>query len=157
MRANRREDLRLITGRGRYTSDWNLPGQLHAAFLRSDRAHAEIVSINTAAALKRRGVVAIFTGADAVAAGYTRFPLMANFTNRKGATLLKPDRPVLAHGKVRFVGEAVALVVAESALAAQDALDAIEVEYRDLPACSHRRRRVGAGRTAVACGRARAI
>ena len=132
--ANRREDLRLITGRGRYASDWNLPGQLHAAFLRSDRAHAEIVSINAAPALNRPGVVAVLTGADAVAAGYTQFPLLAKFTNRNGATLLKPDRPVLATDKVRFVGEAVALVVAESAPAAQDALDAIEVEYRDLPA-----------------------
>ena len=61
-KANRREDLRLITGRGRYTSDWNLPGQLHAAFLRSDRAHADIVSVNTAPALKRPGVVAVLTG-----------------------------------------------------------------------------------------------
>ncbi|MBI4191967.1 MAG: xanthine dehydrogenase family protein molybdopterin-binding subunit [Betaproteobacteria bacterium] len=135
--ASRREDLRLITGRGRYASDWNLPGQLHAAFLRSDRAHAEIVSVNAAPALERPGVVAVFTGADAIAAGYTRFPLMANFTNRKGASLLKPERPVLAHGKVRFVGEAVALVVAESALAAHDALDAIEIEYRELSASVH--------------------
>ena len=132
--ANRREDLRLITGRGRYSSDWNLPRQLHAAFFRSDRAHAEIVSLNTAAALTRPGVAAVFTGSDALAAGYVRFPLMSNFVNRKGGTPIKTDRPVLAHGKVRFVGEVVALVVAESAAAAQDALDAIEIEYRDLPA-----------------------
>ena len=134
--GNRREDLRLITGRGRYASDWNLPGQLHAAFLRSDRAHAEIASINAAPALKRTGVKAVFTGADAVAAGYTRFPLMSNFTNRKGASLLKPDRPVLATDKLRFVGEPVAMVVADSAPAAQDALDAIEVEYRELSAAT---------------------
>ena len=133
-KGNRREDLRLITGRGHYTSDWNLPGQLHAAFLRSDHAHAEIVAINAAPALKRPGVKAIFTGEDAVAAGYTRFPMTSNFTSRKGGSVLKPDRPVLAHGKVRFAGEAVALVVADSALAAQDALDAIEIEYRELPA-----------------------
>ena len=132
--GNRREDLRLITGRGRYTSDWNLPGQLHAAFLRSDHAHAEIVAINIAPALKRAGVKTVFTGEDAVAAGFTRFPLTSNFTNRKGASVLKPDRPVLAQGKVRFAGEAVALVVAESALAAHDALDAIEIEYRELSA-----------------------
>ena len=131
--GNRREDLRLITGRGCYTSDWNLPGQLHAAFVRSDRAHAEIVSINVAPALKRPGVSAVFTGADAIAAGYVRFPLMANFTNRKGVSLLKPERPVLAHKKVRFVGDAVALIVADSALAAHDAIDAVEVDYLDLP------------------------
>jgi carbon-monoxide dehydrogenase large subunit len=132
--ANRREDLRLITGQGRYSADWNLPGQLHACFLRSDRAHAEIVSINAEPALERRGVVAVFTGADAVAAGYTQFPSLMTFTGRGGAAILKPERPVLAAGKVRFVGETVAMVVAESALAAQDALDAIEIEYRDLPA-----------------------
>jgi aerobic carbon-monoxide dehydrogenase large subunit len=131
--ASRREDLRLITGRGKYVADINLPGQLHAGFLRSDRAHAEIVSIDASPALKRPGVVAVFTGADAMAAGYKQFPNMMTFTNRAGGTILKPDRPVLADGKVRFVGEAVAMVVAESALAAQDALDFIEVEYRDLP------------------------
>jgi len=131
--ANRREDLRLITGRGRYTADWSLPGQLHACFLRSDRAHAEIVSIDARPALARPGVVAVFTGADAVAAGYTQFPNLMSFTGRGGTTILKPERPVLAAGKVRYVGETVAMVVAESALAAQDALDAIEIEYKDLP------------------------
>ena len=131
--ANRREDLRLITGRGRYVADSNLPGQLHACCLRADRAHAEIETVNAEPALKRRGVVAVFTGADAIAADYKQFPNMMTFTNASGATILKPDRPVLAHGKVRFVGEAVAMVVAESARAALDALDAIEVVYRDLP------------------------
>ena len=132
-KGNRREDLRLITGRGLYTSDWNLPMQLHAGFLRTDHAHADIVSINAAPALKRPGVVAVFTGDDAVAAGYTNFPDTLKFKNRKGETPLKTGRPVLAVGKVRHVGEAVALVIAETALAAQDALDAIEIEYRDLP------------------------
>lgn len=132
--GSRREDLRLITGQGRYSADFNLPGQLHAAFLRSDRAHAEIVHVNTAAALKRPGVVAIFTGEDAVAAGYVQLPHQMNFTNRAGAGILKPERPVLAYGKVRYVGEAVAMVVAETALAAQDALEAIQVGYRDLDA-----------------------
>jgi len=131
--ASRREDLRLITGRGRYAADWNLPGQLHACFLRSDRAHAEIVALNVEPALACRGVVAVFTGVDAVAAGYTRFPALLTFTGRGGSTLLQTERPVLAAGKVRFVGEAVAMVVAESALAAQDALGAIEIEYNDLP------------------------
>ena len=131
--ANRREDLRLITGRGRYSSDMNLPGQLHAAFLRSDHAHAEIVSIDTASALKRPGAVAVLTGDDALAAGYKHFPNLLTFTNKAGASLIKPQRPVLAHGRVRFVGETVAMVVAHSAAEARDALDAIEVEYRDLP------------------------
>ena len=131
--ANRREDPRLITGRGRYAADWNLPGQLHASFLRSDRAHAEIVSLDFAPALECRGVVAVYTGADAIAAGYTQFPNLMTFKGRGGAAILKPGRPVLAAGKVRYVGEAVAMVVADSALAAQDALGAIAIEYRDLP------------------------
>ncbi len=132
--ANRREDLRLITGRGRYAADWNLPGQLYACFLRADRAHAEIALIDTGTALKRPGVVAVLTGTDAVAAGYTQFPSLIAFKGRNGAPILKTERPVLATSKVRFVGEAVAMVVAESELAARDALDAIEIEYRDLPA-----------------------
>jgi carbon-monoxide dehydrogenase large subunit len=131
--GNRREDLRLITGRGRYSSDMNLPGQLYASFLRSDHAHAEIVSIDATPALKRPGVVAVLTGADAMAAGYTQFPNLMTFTNRAGAGILRPERPVLAHGRVRFVGETVAMVVAESAAAAQDAVEAINVEYRELP------------------------
>ena len=103
--AQRREDLRLITGRGRYTADVNLPGQLHAAFLRADRAHAQIVSIDTAPALAHPGVVAVLTGADALAAQYTQFPNLMAFTGRNGAQILKPERPVLATTAVRYVGE----------------------------------------------------
>ncbi|NBR30356.1 MAG: hypothetical protein EBT83_18420, partial [Betaproteobacteria bacterium] len=131
--ANRREDLRLITGRGRYASDMNLPGQLHAGFLRSDRAHARIVSIDTATAMRHPGVVAVYTGADAVAAGYTQFPNMMSFTGPNGETIIKPPRPVIAHGTVRFAGEPVAMVVAESALAARDAFAAIDIQYEELP------------------------
>ncbi|MDB5811916.1 MAG: Carbon-monoxide dehydrogenase large subunit [Betaproteobacteria bacterium] len=132
--ANRREDRRLITGSGRYTADINLPGQLHGAFLRADRAHAQIVSINVKPALARAGVVGVFTGVDAVAAQYTHFPNLMAFAGRNGAQILKTERPVLATNAVRHVGEVIALVVAESALAAQDALDAIEIDYKDLPA-----------------------
>src|SRR3954467_4730368 len=132
--ANRREDLRLITGRGRYTADINLPNQLHAAFLRADRAHAQIVSIDTKPALARPGVVAVFTGADAVDARYTQFPNLMAFAGRNGGQILKPERPVLATDAVRYVGETIAMVVAESPLAAQDALDAIAIEYEDLGA-----------------------
>ncbi len=132
--ANRREDLRLITGRGCYVADINLPGQLHAAFVRADRAHAQIVSINAEPALKRLGVVAVFTGADAVEAGYTQFPNLMSFAGRNGGQILKPARPVLATDAVRYVGETIAMVVADSALAAQDAIDAIEIVYRDLSA-----------------------
>jgi carbon-monoxide dehydrogenase large subunit len=128
----RREDERLVTGRGRYAADWNLPGQLHACFLRSDRAHAEIVSIDASRARAAPGVVAVFTGEDM--AGYRTAPSLVKAPGRGGMTIKVPHRGVLAQGRVRFVGQEVALVVAKTALAAQDAVEAIEVEYRDLPA-----------------------
>src|SRR5688572_26655387 len=131
--VGRVEDARLTTGAGRYAADWKLPGQLYACFLRSDRAHAEIVSINAAAALKHRGVRRVFTGEDAVRAGYTRQMHTLTFPGKGGMQTRSPERPVLAHGKVRYVGEALAMVVADSAAAAQDALELIEVTYRDLP------------------------
>jgi aerobic carbon-monoxide dehydrogenase large subunit len=131
--VSRFEDLRLITGAGTYASDWNLPGQLHAFFLRSDHAHAKIVSLNTAAARKHPGVAGIYTGEDAVRSGYVRSATFLNFKGKDGMEGRIPERPVLAHGRVRFVGEPVALLVADSALVAQDAAELIEIEYEDLP------------------------
>src|SRR2546422_4554859 len=130
----RREDLRLVTGQGKSTSDWNLPGQLYGSFLRSDRAHAEIVSLDTAPARASSGVVAVFTGADTARAGFKSTPQLARYPGRGGATIKVPQRDGLANGRVRLVGQEVALVVAKTALAAQDAAEKIEVEYRDLPA-----------------------
>ncbi len=132
--ANRVEDMRLITGAGKYAADWNAPGQLYGHFVRSDRAHAAIASLNTAPALEFPGVKRVFTGADAVQAGYTKAPHALTFPGRNGMQARAPDRPVLAHGTVRFVGEALALVVADSAAAAQDAAERVEVQYRDLDA-----------------------
>lgn len=130
--AGRREDARLLTGAGRYTADWNLSGQAHAAFLRSDHAHAEILSVEIAAASALPGVVAILTGEDAVAAGYDKCHVVMPVPGRDGPIKV-PARPVLAHGRVRYVGEPVALVVAETAAQAMDAAEAIEVRYRALP------------------------
>jgi len=130
----RREDDRLLTGQGRYTSDWNLPGQLHACFLRSDRAHAEIVSLSKDEALRSPGVVAVFTGEDTTAAGFKSAPPLVKYPGRGGSALKVPQRDVLANGRVRFVGQEVALVVAEHPHAAQDAAERIAVEYRELPA-----------------------
>ena len=135
--VGRVEDARLTTGAGQYAADWNLPGQLYACFLRSDRAHAEIVSINTAKAVKYPGVKRILTGADAVAAGYVKPLHTLTFPGKGGMQTRAPERPALAHRKVRFVGEAVAMVVAHTAAAAQDAAELIEVEYRDLPPAIH--------------------
>ena len=130
------EDRRLITGTGKYAADWNAHGQLYGYFVRSDRAHAQIVSVNTVQALGSPGVVSVLTGADAVSAGYTPAPAsLSFFSGRSGAAMPVPDRPALAYGKVRFVGEAVALIVATSAAAAQDAAELVEIEYRNL-ACA---------------------
>jgi carbon-monoxide dehydrogenase large subunit len=133
---SRREDQRLTTGHGRYTADWNLPAQLYAVFLRADRAHAEIVRLDAAGALAHPGVHAVLTGDDARAAGFKSLPNVVNFPGKDGQAMLKPVHPVLAQGRVRFVGEAVAMVVAESAAIAEDARDLIDIEYRDLPAAA---------------------
>jgi carbon-monoxide dehydrogenase large subunit len=128
----RLEDDRMLTGRGRYVSDWNLPGQAHGHFLRSDRAHARIVSIDKAPALASPGVLAVFTGEDLNE--LKSLPAALPAKGRGGSELINPGRPALAQGRVRFAGDAVALVVAETAVAAQDAAELVGVEYRDLPA-----------------------
>ncbi|MFN9488890.1 MAG: xanthine dehydrogenase family protein molybdopterin-binding subunit [Betaproteobacteria bacterium] len=130
---SRLEDLRLIKGEGRYAADWNLPNQVHAAFLRADRAHAKIVSISTAAARKAKGVLGVFTGEDAVKAGYVKPLSFLTFAGKDGKKANIPERPALTADRVRFVGDLVAMVVAETALQAQDALELIEVDYEELP------------------------
>ncbi|MDH3435883.1 MAG: xanthine dehydrogenase family protein molybdopterin-binding subunit, partial [Betaproteobacteria bacterium] len=132
--GGRLEDFRLVTGAGMYTADWNLPGQLHACFVRSDRAHAEIVSIDVSRARQHAGVERVYTGEDALRAGYDKFLVIVNWPGRGGEHIKKPARPSLAVGKVRHVGDAVAMIVADSPLAAQDAAELVTVEYRELPA-----------------------
>ena len=129
----RREDLRLITGQGRYTSDYNLPNQLHTVFLRADHAQAHIVRIDASKALKQSGVVAVYTGADTAEAGFKSLPNPVGFPGRGGMAMQKPFFPVLATTHVHYVGECVAMIIAETAAIAEDARDLIEVEYRDLP------------------------
>ncbi len=130
----RLEDARMLTGRGRYVSDWQLPGQAHGWFVRSDRSHAEILGIEKETALKMPGVIAVLTGEDIEAAGLKPLPAAAPMKGRGGADQLVPRRPALAQGRVRYVGDPVALVVAETAAQAQDAAEAVMVEYRELPA-----------------------
>src|SRR5690349_2312385 len=129
----RREDARLLIGGGRYTADWNLPGQLYAFFLRSDRAHADILSIDTRAASAHKGVRVVLTGADYIASGWKSLPGGVPYEGVGGQKQKKPFWPALAHGKVHYVGQPVALVVADSLALAQDASEDIAVEYRDLP------------------------
>ncbi len=130
----RLEDARMLTGRGRYVSDWNLPGQAYGCFMRSDRPHARIVSIDASVALSMPGVISVLTGEDALAAGYKPMPAYAPMKGRNGTDLLIPPRPTLANGRVRYVGEPIAMVVAETAVQAQDAAEALLVDYEELPA-----------------------
>ena len=95
----RREDLRLLTGNGKYTSDWDLPGQVHGAFLRSDRAHAAIKSIDTSGALALPGVIAVLTGEDLVSDGWQSPQPMQLPPGKDGFNLIVPYRPALAHGR----------------------------------------------------------
>ena len=130
----RLEDYRMLTGRGRYVSDWNLPGQAYGHFLRSDRAHAKIVSIQKEEALEKPGVIAVFTGQELVDAGLKPIPAAAPFKWKDGSAQRLAQRPSLAHEVVRHVGEPLALIVAETAVQAQDAAEAVMVEYEDLTA-----------------------
>ena len=140
----RREDGRLVTGAGRYTADWDKPGQAHAAFLRADRAHARIVRLDTGAARSAPGVLAVLTGDDMETAGYTRGQAFMLFKGPAGP-LLSPRSAALAQERVRFVGEPVALVVAETAHAAQDAAELIAVEYDMLDAVTDPRAALAPG------------
>jgi aerobic carbon-monoxide dehydrogenase large subunit len=131
--SGRREDYRLLTGQGRYTNDVNLPGQLHAAFRRSDRAHAVLRSVDKTAAESAPGVVAVLIGADLPHHAFHELPPIVPFPGRGGQPCLVPARPVLARERVRFVGEEVALVIADTRAAAIDAAELVDVQYEDLP------------------------
>ncbi|GED17372.1 xanthine dehydrogenase family protein molybdopterin-binding subunit [Aneurinibacillus migulanus] len=129
-RIKRKEDPKLITGNGNFTDDIKLPGMLYAAFLRSTHAHARIKRIDVSQAVKHPGVVAIYTGGDLVG----RMKSVPTSWYVPGCNLKAKDRSPLAVDKVLYVGEGVAMVVAEDRYAAYDALDAIEVEYEELKA-----------------------
>lgn len=129
----RREDERYLTGKGRYTADWNLPGQLYAYVLRADRAHAKILGIDAAAAGTLSGVHLVLTGADLVESGWKSLQGGVSYEGIGAQKMRKPFWPALAHARVHYVGEPLALVVADSAVLAQDAAEEIAVEYRDLP------------------------
>ena len=124
----RREDPRLITGLSHYVDDIKLVNTLHCVFLRSDYAHAEIKSINAEAAKNLPGVIEVITGED-LQGKVGGIPCGAEIPDLK-----VPDHPALAVGRVRFVGEPIAAVVATDDYVARDALDLIEVEYEELPA-----------------------
>ena len=127
------EAPRLIQGLGRYADDIKLDRQSYAAFLRSPHAHADIVSIDTARAARMPGVVAILTGEDWADDGMGPVGGLSPTKRRDGAPLFRPPRPGLTRDRVRHVGQAIALVVAETPHQAKDAVEAIEVQYSPLP------------------------
>jgi carbon-monoxide dehydrogenase large subunit len=131
--VRRIEDKPLLTGAGQFTDDFTLPGQTYLSFLRSPRPHARIVSIETGRARALPGGLAVLTGEDLVKAGAKALVVNLPFKRPDGSPLASPPRPLLAVDHVRFVGEAVAAVVAESLAAVNDALESIDVVYEDLP------------------------
>ena len=129
--VKRKEDSQLLRGQGRYTDDINLPKQAYAYMLRSSVAHGRIKSINTDAARKMKGVLAVYTGEDVKSYGTIQSGLP--FKSRDGSDMKKPGRAMLPTDKVRFVGDPVACVVAETLLQAKDAAEAIELDIEALP------------------------
>ena len=130
--VRRKEDKRFLTGSGRYTADISRPGQLHVHFVRSVHAHANIKAIRTAAAEKADGVVAVFTG-EHVAADGIGGPICGwVVTNRDGSPTNEPPHPILANGKVNYVGDHVVAVIAESLEQAMNAAELVEIDYEVL-------------------------
>ena len=127
--VTRKEDFRFLTGQGSYTDDISRPNQVHAVFVRSVMAHANLRSVDAGAARAMPGVVAVFTGDDLEGVGGVPCGFAPD-----GGPMNEPPRPVLAQGKVRFVGDMIAMVIAETPEQARDAAEAVEVDYDELPA-----------------------
>ena len=132
--VSRFEDPRLVRGDGRYTDDIKLPGLAHSVVLRSPHAHAKIKSIDTAAAKSAPGVLAVLTSADIKAAGYGDLPVPGGLKRRDGSPMYRPRYPILVEDRVRWIGDSVAFVVAETVAQALDAAEMITVDYEELPA-----------------------
>jgi carbon-monoxide dehydrogenase large subunit len=132
--VSRMEDPTLLRGKGSYTDDQNLPGQAYAVMVRSKIAHGILKGIDSTAAAKMPGVLAILTYADLEAAGFGPMKCGVNFPQRDGSPMKTPPRHSLAKDRVRYVGEVVACVVAETAVQAKDAAEIVEPEIDELPA-----------------------
>ena len=130
--TRRREDARFLLGSGRYSDDIVLLNQTYAVFARSEVANGIIKTINTSEAEKMPGVIAVFTGDDFVDVGGNPAGWLIN--SRDGEPMKEPKRPVLAHGKVRHVGDAYAAVIAETEQQARDAAEKINADIMELPA-----------------------
>lgn len=132
--VRRKEDYRFLTGAGQYTDDVVLAAQAHAVFVRSPHAHARINAIDISVAQAALGVLGVFTGADVAAAGINGLPCGWLITSTDGQPMKEPPHPILAQGKVRYVGDHVAMVVAETLQQARDAAELVSVDYEVLDA-----------------------
>ena len=132
--VTRSEDPRHLTGGGEYTDDTNVDGQVYARFVRSPVGHGDINSIDASAASSMPGVLAVYTAADLVADGIGNIPSGLPLKNRDGSGYYVPPRTGLSQGRVRHVGEPIAVVIAETAAQAQDAAEAVAVDISPLPA-----------------------
>jgi aerobic carbon-monoxide dehydrogenase large subunit len=130
----RKEDDTLVRGKGKYTDDLNLPRQAHAVIVRSTHPHGVLKQIDTTEAKAMPGVLGIWTGEDMVAAGYGNFVSRMPLKSKDGSALLQSNKPILAVGKVRFVGDPIAVVVAETLAQAKDAAEAVALDIDSLPA-----------------------
>src|SRR6201985_140418 len=133
--VRRKEDFRFITGKGRYTDDINRPGQAYAYFVRSPHAHAKIVGIDKSAAEAAPGVVAVLTGDDMAADKIGGLICGWMIHSKDGSPMKAGPHPALAQGKVRYVGDHVAVVIADTYAQAKDAAEKVVVTYDVLPAC----------------------
>ena len=132
--VRRKEDDTLVRGKGKYTDDFNLPRQAYAWIVRSSHAHGVIRGINTEAAKAMPGVLGVWSGTDLVAAGYGPFTCALPLKSRDGTPLYQTNRTALMTDKVRYVGDPIAFVVAETLMQARDAAEAVEVDIDALPA-----------------------
>jgi aerobic carbon-monoxide dehydrogenase large subunit len=132
--VRRKEDQRFVTGKGHYTDDVNRPGQCYAYFLRSPHAHARIKTIDGAAAAKMPGVLAVLTGAALAGDKIGNLICGWMITSKDGTQMKMAPHPALAHGKANHVGDAVAVILAETLAQARDAAEKVDIGYEPLPA-----------------------
>jgi carbon-monoxide dehydrogenase large subunit len=147
--VSRFEDPRLLRGEGRYINDVTLPGQAYAVFLRSPHAHARIRKVDAAPAIAAPGVLAVFTGEDVARDGLGTIPTLLQRKRPDGSPMFAPPHPGLARGRARFVGDPVAMIVAQTLDQARDAAERVDIDYEILPSVTESAAAVERGAPAV--------
>lgn len=147
--ALRSEDVPLVTGHGQFTDDLNVRDQVYAAFVRAQFGHATISNVDVAQARSMPGVIGIFTGQDLLNDGLGSIPPVASAPGRDGTPMYAAGMPALAHDRIRYVGEPIAIVVAETLAQAQDAAERVTVEVKELPVASTVEKAIESGATPI--------